>query len=140
MILAGYGSIVLGAVVITGILLNIKGFSFLHLIPLLLIAALFLWILHNTAYTISGDKLIYKSAFLKGSIDIHSIKKIEKNKTMWAGLKPVLATKGLIIHYLDGVVGEDIYFSPENKNVFVEELLQINPEIEVVEQAEKQRV
>src|SRR5690606_28734059 len=46
--------------------------------------------LFHTYYQIKDDKLIYRSGFIHGEIDINNIKEIIKGKTMWVGLKPAL--------------------------------------------------
>jgi galactitol-specific phosphotransferase system IIC component len=82
----------------------------------------------QTYYTITPTDLLYKSGIIKGSIQINSIKQIQANKTKYIGLKPALATKGLIISYNKW---EDIYVSPEHAETFIAELLKINSKIEV---------
>ncbi|WP_020533463.1 PH domain-containing protein [Flexithrix dorotheae] len=84
---------------------------------------LLLWIYLDTFYQILDDKLIYKSAFLKGEIEISSIREIIKGKTMWTGVRPAIATKGLIIKFNKY---NEIYIAPENNDRLVEDLLKIN--------------
>ncbi|MES2426617.1 MAG: PH domain-containing protein [Bacteroidota bacterium] len=94
-----------------------------------LVLLLFIWMLYNTYYVIKDNQLLYRSAFLKGVISIDAIYEIERNKTMYAGLKPALATKGLIVKYNKY---DDIYLSPKDANGFVEALIQINPAIKIM--------
>jgi len=96
------------------------------LIPIILI----LWIYFDTYYQIENDKLKYKSGFIKGEIDVREISKIIKEKTMWSGIKPALAKKGLIIKYNRY---DEIYIAPESNNEVVKHLLTINKNIEIVE-------
>ena len=96
----------------------------------LALAAMLAWAWFNTNYTISDDKIFWRSGILHGSIDIHTIKHITKNDTLMSGLRPALAQKGLIIQYADW---KEIYISPVKKDEFVDILLQINPQIEVNE-------
>jgi hypothetical protein len=94
-----------------------------------IVLLLFIWMLYNTYYVIKDNQLFYRSAFLKGAISIDAIYEIERNKTMYSGLKPALATKGLIVKYNKY---DDIYLSPKDTDGFVEVLTQINPAIKIV--------
>lgn len=95
-----------------------------------ILAALFylLWTIFDTHYVISDNKLHYKSALLKGSIEISSIVEITRNRTMFAGLRPATATKGIIIRYNKW---DDIYMSPANADAFVQALMAANPAIKL---------
>jgi hypothetical protein len=95
-----------------------------------ILAALFylLWTIFDTHYVISDNKLHYKSALLKGSIEISSIVEITRNRTMFAGLRPATATKGIIIRYNKW---DDIYMSPANADAFVQALMVANPAIKL---------
>lgn len=82
-------------------------------------------------YYISDDKLLhYKSAFLKGTIDISKINKIERHSGLYAGVKPSLSAKGIVINYNKW---DDIYLSPANLDQFIGALKAINPRISVVD-------
>ena len=93
-------------------------------------SALILWPLLHTYYQIKDDKLIYRSGFIHGEIEIHNIKEIIKGKTMWVGLKPALATGGIIIKYNRF---DDIYLAPKNNEELIEDLLKMNGDIVVSE-------
>lgn len=77
--------------------------------PLILI----LWIYFDTFYKIENNVLIYRSGFLRGKIEITHIKEIQKGKTMWSGVKPALASNGLIIKFNKY---DEIYIAPENND------------------------
>jgi len=79
---------------------------------------------------IEGDQLLYKSALLKGSIDINTIVEIVKNKKHFSGKKPSLSTKGIIIKYNKW---DDIYISPVDIDRFISVLKHINPGIKTIE-------
>jgi len=89
---------------------------------------LFLWFYFDTSYKIKGNKLYYRSAFVRGKINIKKIDRIIIGKTMWSGLKPALAAKGLIVTY--GY--NDIYIAPGSNADMVAGLLEVNPKIEIV--------
>lgn len=92
----------------------------------LITVSFLLWIWLDTYYEIKDNYLHYKSGPIFGKIEIDSIKKITTNKTMYIGLKPALATKGLIIYY-DRF--NDIYISPVTPWLFIETLQKTNPNI-----------
>ena len=104
------------------------------LLPFLPPIALGIWAYLNTYYQVEGTKLRYRSGFLKGEIDIASIKMIVPGKTLWVGIKPALAEKGLIITY--GRFGE-VYLAPKNNEELLSDLVRINANIEVRSQMEK---
>jgi len=99
----------------------------------LLVTGLFLWIYLGTYYEINRDVLIYHSGPLKGSIPISQINQIITGKTLWVGIKPAMARKGLIINY-EGF--NEIYISPEQEALFLKMLLEQNPSIRVIAASE----
>ena len=100
------------------------------LLPLLSPLILIFWIYFDTLYKIENNELIYRSGFLRGKIEILKIKEILKEKTMWSGIKPALARKGLIIKYNKY---DEIYVAPENNDEMISDLLKINSEIKILE-------
>ena len=103
-----------------------------YIVTVILIATLsyLVWMWYDTYYMIDGDKLFYKSALLKGSINISTIVEIVKNKTQFSGIKPSLSTKGIIIKYNKW---DDIYISPIDIDRFIGELKNVNPSIKTIE-------
>lgn len=87
---------------------------------------LLFWMYFDTSYQIVNEKLYYRCAFFKGEIEIATIKELEVGATMYVGLKPALAFKGIIIKY--GKY-DDIYVAPENNDELANDLLTINPSI-----------
>jgi hypothetical protein len=89
-----------------------------------------IWILLDTKYILKENKIFYNSGPFRGTIAIDSIKKIEHHSGIIVPVtfKPALNTKGLIIHYNSF---DDIYISPNQENLFLEELLKVNPDIEI---------
>lgn len=85
-----------------------------------------LWIYYTTRYWIEQQQLHYRSAFIKGKIDIATITSIQVGKTLWVGLKPALAKKGIIIAYNSY---DEIYLAPLDNEELVNELVKINPNI-----------
>jgi hypothetical protein len=100
------------------------------LLPLLIPIVLIFWIYFDTSYKIENNYLMYRSAFLKGKIEIQSIREILKGKTMWVGTKPALAINGLIIKFNKY---DEIYIAPENNNELISDLLKVNSTIKITE-------
>lgn len=98
------------------------------LLPFLSAFSLIFWIYADTYYKIENHLLIYHSAFLRGKVEILNIKEILIGETMWSGVKPALASKGLIIKYNKY---DDVYLAPENNDEMIADLLKINPEIKL---------
>lgn len=95
-------------------------------IPFLIIAALLLWIYFGTYYQLTETELIYSSGPLRGKIPLNEIREIVKGKTLYAGIKPATAGKGLIIKFRKY---DEIYISPATNELFLSEILERNPEI-----------
>lgn len=98
---------------------------FIWILPFAIIS----WIYFDTSYRIANGFFSYRCAFLKGKIDIQQITKVSSNTTLFSGIKPALATKGIVISYNRF---DEIYVAPENNEELIADLLKINPEIEVV--------
>ena len=88
-----------------------------------------LWIYIDTSYTLDDDKLLYRSAFIRGSISISNIQKVIMGKTAWSGVRPATALNGLLIVFDKA---DEVYISPENNDLFVGELLRRNKSIQVI--------
>ena len=100
------------------------------LLPLLSPLILIFWIYFDTYYKIENNELIYRSGFLRGKVEIPTIKEILKGKTMWSGIKPALAKNGLIIKFNKY---DEIYIAPESNNELISDLLKLNSEIKITE-------
>ena len=100
-----------------------------RLIPLLVIflsAFLVNWIYFSTYYVLDQTYLKYYSGPIKGSIKIDTIHQVVLGKTLWTGLKPATATKGIIVKFN---TYDEIYISPDSNELFVEELLKLRPKV-----------
>jgi hypothetical protein len=95
------------------------------------VIALIVWVLLDTRYVIKQHFLLYRSGPFRGRIDIEKIKKIKyfSGLSVPVTMKPALDTKGYIITYNNY---DDVYVSPKSADVFIAELLKINPKIEVL--------
>lgn len=103
---------------------------FIITLVIIIITALLLWIIFGTRYIITGTHILYNSGPLKGKIEINSIHTIIEGKSLYIGFRPATAGKGVIIKY--GKYDE-IYFSPDTNERFIEEVLKINPKIRIEE-------
>ena len=104
--------------------------TLLPIVILGLVIAMILWTLLDTRYVIKQHFLLYRSGPFRGRIDIQKIKKIKYFSGLYVPvtMKPALDTKGFIITYNNI---EDVYVSPVHREIFLTELLKINPGIEV---------
>ena len=95
------------------------------------IISLIIWILLDTKYIFSQEILYFYSGPFRGKINVNSIKNIERHSGLIVPVtyKPALDTKGLIIRYNSF---DDIYISPKEEEVFIQELLKINPNIVII--------
>lgn len=104
------------------------GFGFLQWI-FLPTALLLLWIRLATIYTIDGEELKYQSGPIRGSRNIMEIYKIHRTTNDPFNSGNLSNDKISIRAKKSG----SLNISPENKNEFIEALLAINPNIEVVD-------
>lgn len=124
-------SIVLFMVVLLLVGLQRQHLTLLPIGMLSIVIALVVWTLLDTRYVIKQHFLLYRSGPFRGRIDIAKIRKIK----YFSGLnvpvivKPALDTKGFIISYDKS---DDVYVSPKKSDLFIKELLKINPAIEVL--------
>jgi hypothetical protein len=93
----------------------------LSIIPFVVVS----WVFFGTSYWIDNHRFHYRSGFLKGNLDIHQISQVEMNKTLWSGLKPAMASNGMIIK----MKYDEIYVAPEDDEEMIGDFLRINPEI-----------
>jgi hypothetical protein len=99
------------------------------LLTLLVPLALLLWVFFGTWYQIGNGKLKYRSGFLMGEINISDVRQLIVGDTMWIGIKPAMARKGIIVKYNRY---DEIYIAPENNLEFAEDLKSLNPTIEII--------
>lgn len=104
------------------------GFGYLQWI-LVPVALLMLWIRLATIYTIDGQQLKYQSGPIRGSRNIMDIYKIHRttNDPFNSGN---LSNDKISVRVRRR---SSLNISPENKNEFIEALLVINPDIEVLD-------
>lgn len=118
------------------ILTIVLGFSFYKLLDqpkisgIITLGALLVFILYivlSIQYKINDDILTVKAGFLVNTkIDIQKIKKIKKTFNPLSS--PAASIDRLEICYNNG---DFVLISPKNKDQFIKDLLEINPNIEV---------
>jgi hypothetical protein len=94
-------------------------------VPIALIA----WMWFGTSYRIDATHLHFASGPLRGKIALTAITQLTCGETMWAGYRPALARKGIVVRYNRW---DEIYVSPKEQEAFVAELVARNPKIAVV--------
>ena len=123
-------------VLFLGLIFGIVGFSIfsetgitflsvlIFLIPLLLIGS----ILFSISYTISGSNLNVRcSILINQDIDINKIEKITETNNLLSSPAASLDRLAITFNQTDCVM-----VSPKNKQAFIDDLLAVNPNIEVV--------
>lgn len=101
----------------------------------IIILVFFVYTYFNTFYTFRNNNLLIKNSFiLNQTIDIQQIKKIVKSNS-WEKA-PALSMDRIEIKYNEKPTVrynfyDSVIISPENKEEFIKNLLEINPEIEV---------
>jgi membrane protease YdiL (CAAX protease family) len=89
---------------------------------------LIVWIFFGTKYELNDQFLYYKCGPFGGKIALASINEIIVGKTLWVGLKPATARKGLLIKYNKY---DEIYISPRTNESFVKSILSLKSDIKV---------
>jgi hypothetical protein len=102
---------------------------FILLTVLLLQQLLFWGMFRSTHYTFETDTLLCRSLIFKRRISYKSIRKIEKNTSLYAGLKMSTAFRGIIIHYNKF---DELFVSPTESERFISLLLEKNSVIAVI--------
>ncbi|MCC5919708.1 MAG: PH domain-containing protein [Cyclobacteriaceae bacterium] len=99
------------------------------LLPLATPIILVIWVYFDTGYRIEEGRFYYRSAFLRGSVDIDSIHEIEVGKTKWSGMKKAaISQNGMTIRYRPF---EEVYVAPTDNEQLIAALVKINPRIAV---------
>jgi hypothetical protein len=113
----------------TILLLNVIGKTagIFPVITLAILTGLILWIVLDTRYVFKNNFLLYRSGPFRGRINIDTIQKIKKHSGLYVPvlMKPALDTTGFIITAKDG----EVFISPQNAALFMEEILKRNPAI-----------
>tara|TARA_B110000091_G_scaffold170053_1_gene182536 strand:+ start:83 stop:520 length:438 start_codon:yes stop_codon:yes gene_type:complete len=115
-------------IVSVGLATGLDKSSYVTISLLLLISAFLLWSYYGTYYELTQKQIKYNCGPIKGKIEIKEIREVIKGKTLWVGLKPATARKGLIIKY--GKFDE-IYISPQTNDEFINRLLELNDAIKI---------
>ncbi|MEM9895724.1 MAG: PH domain-containing protein [Bacteroidota bacterium] len=91
--------------------------------------SILLFFFYGTYYKIDGERFIYRTGPLVGKIAIEKIRSLTIGKTMWVGLKPATAQKGIIMQYNKY---DEIYISPERVEEFVKAIIEVNAQVKVI--------
>lgn len=115
-------------IVSVGLATGLDKSSYVTISLLLLVSAFLLWSYYGTYYELTQKQIKYNCGPIKGKIEIKEVRGVVKGKTLWVGLKPATARKGLIIKY--GKFDE-IYISPQTNDEFINRLLELNDAIKI---------
>ncbi len=124
-------SIVIFMIVMLGYTFSSGELPIAPFIILALVAVLIVWVLLDTRYVIKNSFLLYRSGPFRGRIDITKIQKIKRHSGLYVpvSIKPALDTTGFIITFNNF---NDVFVSPQNSAIFLEEIQKINPKVEVI--------
>ncbi|NDV44361.1 PH domain-containing protein [Flagellimonas sediminis] len=132
-----FSSIIIGVVLLILILISsdilsgdVGSLDYFALTMALGVIFLLLWMYFGTRYELAADGLVYQCGPMRGKISYDRIREIVKGKTLWVGLKPATARKGLIVKF-DRF--DEIYISPDTNERFIEKILEKNPNIKISE-------
>lgn len=101
--------------------------DWLGYLVLLCVVLLVVFLSKTTRYIINEDQLIVKSFWIVNEkIDISKIRKVEKSNSVLSS--PALSLDRIAVRYNKF---DEIYLSPQNKQLFFEDLLSVNPDIEI---------
>lgn len=80
-------------------------------------------------YGIADGSLLLSNFLEKKTISIHTIRKIERNQVR--GIYPISNPyqKGLVIHFNKF---DDVFIHPREEHLFIQELLKVNPDLEII--------
>ena len=101
------------------------------LLPLLSPVVLTLWTYFDTYYKIENGNFFYRCGFIRGEIEISTIKEIIQGKTMGNGTRAALSRNGFTVSHSKY---HKAYIAPENNSEVISELLKLNPEIRAIQQ------
>ncbi|WP_298136921.1 PH domain-containing protein [Flavobacterium sp.] len=124
-------AIVLFMIVVLYLGIKENGVALIPIVIVSLVIGFLLWVLLDTRYVIKNHFLLYRSGPIRGRINIEQIQKIKRHSGLYVPvtLKPALDTKGFIITYNKY---DDLFISPIKSDLFLEELMKINPKIEII--------
>ena len=124
-------SIVIFMIVMLGYTFSSGELPIAPFVILALVAVLIVWVLLDTRYVIKNSFLLYRSGPFRGRIDITKIQKIKRHSGLYVpvSMKPALDTTGFIITFNNF---DDVFVSPQNSAIFLEEIQKINPKVEVI--------
>ena len=127
-LILGTAGFCISTVVTQSLATELDKWNYITINLLLFVCGFLFWCYYSTYYELTQTHLKYNCGPIKGHIEIKEIREIIKEKTLWVGLKPATARKGLIIKY--GKYDE-IYISPESNDEFISHILAINDVIKI---------
>ncbi|OEF96718.1 PH domain-containing protein [Desulfuribacillus alkaliarsenatis] len=90
---------------------------------------LLIWLAVDIKYVLYEDYLYVKGGPFRSKIKYQDIFKITGDPNIWVGYRILFAKDAIEVHYKTGF--GSVIISPENKQIFIEELLKKNNSIKV---------
>lgn len=119
-----------GLILVYPIFLSVKAMlegEWIGLLGLTGVVGFILFLSKTTQYIINENQLIVKSTWIVNErIDISKITKVEKSNSILSS--PALSLDRLLVRYNKY---DEVLISPRDKTEFIDELLKINPAIEI---------
>ena len=119
-----------GLILVYPIFLSVKAMlegEWIGLLGLTGVVGFILFLSKTTQYIINENQLIVKSTWIVNErIDISKITKVEKSNSILSS--PALSLDRLLVRYNKY---DEVLISPKEKKEFIDELLKINPNIEI---------
>ncbi|MFK7935637.1 MAG: PH domain-containing protein, partial [Saprospiraceae bacterium] len=84
---------------------------------------------YDSKYRIDGETLWCKMGLFQQKINIHTIASITDSDYPAAGNRPALNLNGIKVNY---GMGYTIFLTPSDKTHFINNLLQVNPKINIL--------
>ncbi len=125
--------LILGLVIVFNIVPMLDPTPISARIVILLCSLFLLWIWFGTGYKMEDGKLKIVFGPIRWSISIQDIKKVDKVKNPFAA--PALSIDRIELLYGNFSI---VNISPKNKKEFVENLLKINPHIELTKKIQQE--
>ncbi len=127
-LILGTAGFCISTVVTQSLATELDKWNYITINLLLFVCGFLFWCYYGTYYELTQTHLKYNCGPIRGHIEIKEIREIIKDKTLWVGLKPATARKGLIIKYRKF---DEIYISPESNDEFISHILAINDAIKI---------
>jgi uncharacterized membrane protein YdbT with pleckstrin-like domain len=96
----------------------------------LIITGFMIWVMIDMSYEFKEDYLLVKCGIIRSKIRYIDITKLTMNTNIWVGYRVLSSRDAIELHYKTGLLGS-VKISPEQKELFIEELQKRNKLINI---------